>query len=107
MTDVASGVEIADVRARYLQHDGAAYIVLSYSLRAGAPFAGLTPSELGVVEAVLEGRSSREVAAQRRVSTRTIANQLAAVYGKLGVSGAAALIRLAHGADGSPDSTES
>ena len=107
MTHFVSGVGMDDVRAQHLQHDGAAFVVLSYSLRDGTRFAGLTPSELGVVEAVLEGRSSREIAALRHVSTRTIANQLAAAYRKLGVSGAAALIRLAHGADGHPNSTES
>lgn len=107
MTHFASSVGINAVRAQRLQHHGTAYVVLSYSLRDGTRFAGLTPSELGVVEAVLDGRSPRDIAALRHVSTRTIANQLAAAYRKLGVSGATALIRLAHGADGRPDSTES
>lgn len=106
MTHFISSVGIDGVRAQELQHDGTAYVVLSYSLREGTRFAGLTPSELGVVEAVLEGHSPREIAAQRQVSPRTVANQLAAVYRKLGVSGAAALIRLAHGANGRPDRTE-
>jgi DNA-binding NarL/FixJ family response regulator len=46
----------------------------------------LTVAEREVVAGVLNGRSNAAIAAARRTSTRTVANQLAAIYRKLGVS---------------------
>lgn len=48
---------------------------------------GLTASELAVVGLVVEGYSHAEIAARRRTSVRTVANQIASVYKKLKVSG--------------------
>ena len=48
--------------------------------------AELTAAEREVVRLVLEGCSNREIAKRRRASVKTIANQLAAVYQKLGIS---------------------
>lgn len=47
----------------------------------------LTAAERSVIELALAGLSNSEIAERRRSSARTIANQLAAVYKKLGVSG--------------------
>jgi DNA-binding NarL/FixJ family response regulator len=47
----------------------------------------LPPSEWSVARFLLEGRSHAEMALLRRTSVRTIANQLASVFAKLGVSG--------------------
>ncbi len=47
--------------------------------------AGLTKAELEVVRLVADGHSSQAIADQRGVSVRTIANQLAAAYKKLGI----------------------
>lgn len=47
--------------------------------------AKLTPAEREVVAAVLRGVSNAALARARRVSVRTIANQLASVFSKLGV----------------------
>lgn len=50
--------------------------------------AGNTPAaELDVVRFLFEGCSYAEIAATRRTSQRTVANQLAAVFKRLGVSG--------------------
>jgi DNA-binding NarL/FixJ family response regulator len=49
--------------------------------------ARLTPSERAVVALAVAGRSNDAIAAERRSSPRTIANQLAAAYEKLGLSG--------------------
>ena len=46
---------------------------------------GLTSSECAVLTLVLGGHSNAEVARVRGTSVRTIANQLAAIYQKLGV----------------------
>lgn len=46
----------------------------------------LTVAERQVVTAVLNGRTNAAIATARRTSCRTVANQLAAIYRKLGVS---------------------
>jgi DNA-binding NarL/FixJ family response regulator len=47
----------------------------------------LPPAELAVLRALVEGRNYREIAKGRGTSTRTVANQLAAAFRRLGVSG--------------------
>ena len=58
----------------------------------------LTPRELQVARLAAHGASSPEIAAELRVSRRTVDNQLGRVYAKLGIAGraelAAALSRL-------------
>jgi DNA-binding CsgD family transcriptional regulator len=49
--------------------------------------ASLSAAERDVAELAARGLSNTEIARARRVATRTIANQLAGVYRKLGVSG--------------------
>ena len=49
--------------------------------------AALSAAERDVAELAARGLSNTEIARARRVATRTIANQLAGVYRKLGVSG--------------------
>ena len=87
----------------------AEYLKVMASLRAGSPDGGvrivgsdglcwvffpveslnldprLTAAEREVVAGVLNGRSNAAIALGRRTSTRTVANQLAAIYRKLGV----------------------
>jgi DNA-binding NarL/FixJ family response regulator len=55
-------------------------------LEAQAPDPSLTSAERQVVEHVLSGRSNAAIARARSTSSRTVANQLAAIYRKLGVS---------------------
>lgn len=47
----------------------------------------LSPSELAVAVAMVEGKTHLQIAAERATSLRTVANQVATVYRKLGVSG--------------------
>ncbi|MFW6050714.1 MAG: response regulator transcription factor [Myxococcota bacterium] len=47
---------------------------------------GLTRAEQDVVAHLLEGASNAEIARRRGTSPRTVANQLACVFRKLGVS---------------------
>jgi DNA-binding NarL/FixJ family response regulator len=64
------------------------YAVFSFDLPAEQPptfFARLTPSERAVATLCLQGLSSAQIARKREVSERTVANQLAALYRKLGV----------------------
>jgi DNA-binding NarL/FixJ family response regulator len=46
---------------------------------------------------VAQGRSNREIAADRNVSPATIANQLQAIYAKLGVGSRSAMVLRARG----------
>ncbi len=65
------------------------YILLSFPVGAEAPWLDgldrLTASERDVVARVLRGQSNAAIASVRGTSPRTIANQLAAIYAKLGV----------------------
>lgn len=51
----------------------------------------LSPAELDVVRLALAGASNGSIAEQRRVSVRTVANQLGQVYARYGVRGRAEL----------------
>ena len=60
-----------------------AYLVIGGT---GTPLGELTPAEREVVQLVASGCSNREIARRRQASVNTVGNQLAAIYGKLGVS---------------------
>jgi DNA-binding NarL/FixJ family response regulator len=53
----------------------------------------LTGAELAVARLLVDGASHAEIARARGSSRRTVANQLAAVFQRLGVSGRADLLR--------------
>jgi DNA-binding CsgD family transcriptional regulator len=59
----------------------------------------LTPQELQVVATVGEGASNREAAARLFITPRTVAYHLHSIFGKLGISSRAELVRLAHQSD--------
>lgn len=56
--------------------------------------AALSPAEYAVMRLLVEGSSYAEIAVLRRTSVRTVANQLAAVFHRLGISGRAELFCL-------------
>lgn len=47
---------------------------------------GLTSAERSVVSLLLDGLSNEAIAAHRRTSVRTVANQIQSIYRKLGVN---------------------
>jgi DNA-binding NarL/FixJ family response regulator len=53
----------------------------------------LPPAELAVIRCLIEGLSYREIARQRGTSTRTIANQITAVFRRMRVSGRNELVQ--------------
>lgn len=55
------------------------------------PFEMLSPAEREVARLAREGRSNAEIACARGTSPRTVANQLARIYKKLGVGSRVAL----------------
>jgi DNA-binding CsgD family transcriptional regulator len=70
-------------------------LVISFSIRPD-PHAALTVAERAVVELVAVGCGNTEIARRRGVSKRTVANQIASVFGKLGVSSRLELVARIH-----------
>lgn len=80
----------SDLRARALSLDIGQVLVLSVPLATGAPRV-LTPAELDVARRAAAGASNQAIARARRCSPRTVANQLASIFHKLGVCSRAEL----------------
>ena len=64
---------------------GEGYVLVSWSMSPPANWDALTRAELAVATALIEGASNREIAAARGSSVRTVANQVASIFRKLGV----------------------
>ena len=76
-----------------LQHEGEEILVCSYPIPP-ACFAALTPAELAVAEGLLDGLDPRQIAQRRAVSKRTVDNQIAQIYAKLGIASRYELLAL-------------
>ena len=63
---------------------GATLTLLSFT-REGAPSPGLTAAETQIAVALIGGHSNAAIGRLRGSSTRTVANQVASIYRKLGV----------------------
>ena len=75
--------------------DGEILVVMSYPVEEALPMPScLSMSEKAVVQLACDGLSSREIASRRRVSHRTVCNQLESAYRKLGVRSRDAMIAL-------------
>jgi DNA-binding CsgD family transcriptional regulator len=80
-------------RASRFEHAGRSYRVVSLDRPDAELSSLLTPAQYEVVRLRIEGKSHVEIAVLRRRSRRTIANQLAESFRRLGVSGRSELIR--------------
>jgi DNA-binding NarL/FixJ family response regulator len=67
-----------------LEHAGESLVVISVPIPE--PAYVLTETEHEVARDAIDGLSNAEIAHRRRRSARTIANQLASIYRKLGVA---------------------
>ena len=76
----------AGLRSSRLELWGAQYVVLSYPAQRKALPADLTAAEREVALLIGRGFSNAEIAAARGVALRTVANQVAALFRKLGAS---------------------
>jgi DNA-binding NarL/FixJ family response regulator len=88
---VRSRVELVDL-VTMLQRGATIGVAVDPSLVAvssveadAAPLEGLSPAEDEVARMAARGRSNTEIAKSRGVSVRTITNQLASIFAKLGV----------------------
>ncbi|MBL8911281.1 MAG: response regulator transcription factor [Archangium sp.] len=72
---------------------GARYAVLSEPIERDEAEA-LTASEADVMTLLLEGLSNKEIAKKRGRAVRTIANQIASLFRKLGVNSRSELMAL-------------
>lgn len=79
------------LRATRFRLAGDDYVVLSYPRSDLAAPAVLTSTERVVFSALLAGQSNQQIATSRDRSLRTVANQVAAVFAKLGVGSRAEL----------------
>jgi len=77
---------------RTFEIDGRRYALFRLPLRRLEPPSCLTHAEREIVKGVLSERSNAEIARTRQTSKNTVANQLRAVYTKLGISGRSQLI---------------
>jgi DNA-binding NarL/FixJ family response regulator len=81
-----------EVRLQSQQREGGELQVLESPRPELALSDRLSEGELEVTSALVEGKSYRDIARQRRTSPRTVANQIGNVYRKLGVSGRLGLL---------------
>lgn len=89
--------------ARVVTVDDEEFVVFSWSTTELVLPESLTEAERDVLRRWLEGASALEVARARRVSVRTVQNQLRAIYQKLGVSSRGEIFNvLARRAEGPP-----
>lgn len=82
--------------ARTIVVDGQPFLVISHPAPGYVipPEPSLTSSEREVLLALAGGQASRAIARLRGVSVRTVENQIANIYGKLGVRSRSELVAL-------------
>jgi DNA-binding CsgD family transcriptional regulator len=74
------------LRASELRVGDDEYVVLSYPLAAPGVPLGLSKAEHEVAAALIAGESYAQIASRRSTAIRTVANQVASIFRKLGVS---------------------
>jgi DNA-binding NarL/FixJ family response regulator len=79
--------------ATFVAHGDREFRVVSVRRPDAQLAKALPPAELSVIRMLIEGLSYQEIAAARGTSTRTIANQITAVFRRLRVSGRNELVQ--------------
>ena len=79
------GSAAAQLAALPIEAAGQAYVLLCWSMSPPANWEQLTGAELAVATALVEGGSNQQIAIARGSSVRTVANQVASIFRKLGV----------------------
>lgn len=83
------------LRVATVELEGEQFAVIEVPTTSAIDESKLSSTERKVLVLLLAGRSSREIATERRVAERTIINQVSSIYRKLGVCGRAELMALA------------
>ena len=78
-----------DLRVHFFEQGERRFAVVTFST---VPEARLSLAERDVLVGVLAGKTNSEIATERRTKTRTVANQVARAFAKLGVRSRAELI---------------
>ena len=74
------------------------YVMLAWPAKSGGMLQDLSPAESEVVQLAASGLSNSQIANARRKSLRTIANQLASAFRKLGIRSRLELFAIFSGA---------
>jgi DNA-binding CsgD family transcriptional regulator len=77
---------------RRFQVDGAEMAILWFPIREDGDRGPLTRVEHEIIAAILAGKRNADIARERGTAPRTIANQVASIYRKLGVRSRAELV---------------
>lgn len=79
------------LRAWQVRIDDEVFVVISSPIGPGGELAALTGAERDVVRQILRGDSNKQIAERRGTAVRTVANQIAAIFAKLGIASRAEL----------------
>jgi len=80
-----------DLQAFRFQIGSGEFVILSYATSQSRRVRDLTPAEHDVLKQVLAGASNAKIAAVRKTSKNTVANQVASIFRKTGVCSRAEL----------------
>lgn len=81
-----------DARVSVLETLGEELYVLSYPVPQFRYPSGITLAEKEIIQLLLDGLSTAQIARQRETSAQTVSKQLASIYGKAGVRSRAELM---------------
>ena len=81
-----------DLRGWELEVDGHVFVLFEWEATAPAEPAQLTLAERDVLRGILRGESNATIAERRGTKTGTVANQVAALFRRLGVRSRAELL---------------
>jgi len=87
------------IRATRLSVRGDEFAVLTFPLRTSTVRLALTRAERAVFNAILAGKSNARIAAERKTSVRTVANQVASIFRTAKVSSRVELAAVCAGID--------
>jgi DNA-binding NarL/FixJ family response regulator len=83
-----------DLELSLLRIDGEELAVLSHPVDEPVPLEGLTEAERQVTADVVDGLSNAQIAMRRGTTPRTVAKQVASIFGKLGIGSRRQLVAM-------------
>ena len=82
----------SDLTATEVEVDGQTFVLLEWSDVTPRALDNLSEAEADILAGILRGESNAEIARRRHTKTRTVANQIASIFRKLGVRSRAELM---------------